>query len=381
MRDWLVLLCIGIIAVLVLHERGLWMSPRTTEPAASGSPADQAPQGELPGDPSRSGASSLPPKDPAADLVAQSEGAALAKYPALGVPDSEINLRFNARYKQWVADQSPRLREPSWPEQLADECARDTTARTVAMPPTPTPSAAPLPKTAAATGGLKVAASTTGTPDPSLRVPQPASAVAQTLVFHPATNSQLPPPPTAPAPATALATSKPPPGALPFVTLDAVNQSSGNNYTYNYNSYWWYDISFRQSVGIDINVRNMSREPVTVTLRWIFFARRTSNNQRFVFGASIKELNLAPGENAAVPASSPIVQSREVSDYWVSGTRYLSGSKYEGWLVQVVEHGGGNRVIKQTGSTSYLEEMARKTDLSPLVAEFKTKGQTPGGGE
>ena len=362
MKDLLILLCIGIIAALLFHERSQWMlhtaEPVLTVPEARASPP---PKGEvLRADPPPA-VSSTPDKNAQANLVAQSQRAAVTKYPALGVPDSEINIRFAYRYKTLVADHSPRLQDPTWPMQLADECAVDSSVHPVAKL-SPPPLAVPSRKTGAIP--LNVAAPT-GTPARSLRLLQPAAAVAQTLVFHPpaGVGAQVPPvpPPT---------TTAKPAGLLPFVTLDAVNQSSGNNYAYNYNSYWWYDISFRQSVGIAINVRNMSRDPAAVNLRWIFFARRTSNNERFVFGASGKELDLSPGQTADVPAASPVVQSREVSDYWVGGSRYLSGSKYEGWLVQLVDR-TSNRIIKQTGSTSYLEDLARKTDFSALIEDFK----------
>ena len=160
--------------------------------------------------------------------------------------------------------------------------------------------------------------------------------------------------------------------------MDAVNQKSANNYTYNWGYYsGWYDISFRQSVGVAINVRNMSRNPAAVNLRWIFFARVTHSNDRFIFAASGKELDLTPGQNASVAADSPMLQRREVNDSWL-GQRYLSGSKYEGWLVQLLER-DSNRIIKQTGSTSYLEDLAGKTDFSTLLEDYRTKMHTQGG--
>ena len=55
--------------------------------------------------------------------VAASQQRAVAKYPALAVQGSEINLRFVYRYKNLVQQNSPRLRDSNWPEQLAEECA------------------------------------------------------------------------------------------------------------------------------------------------------------------------------------------------------------------------------------------------------------------
>ena len=58
-----------------------------------------------------------------ASQVAQTQQAAVAKYPSLAVAGSEINSRFVFRYKALLAQQSARLLDPSWPMQLADDCA------------------------------------------------------------------------------------------------------------------------------------------------------------------------------------------------------------------------------------------------------------------
>ena len=354
MKDWLILLCIGIIALLAFREREHWLSRRETPvmavapEAASPNPAGRS----LKVDPSVPGS---PANTELAELVAQSQRAAVAKYPALASANSEINIRFNYRCKLLLEEHSPRLQDPAWPVRLADECARDSGVRPVVTP-------------------------STGTPPPNLAsapasMPPPAPGAAQTLVFHPAAAGISPLPATLPA---GGATAPKRPDALPFVTMDAVNKNSGNHFVYNWRyDYGWYDISFRQSVGIDINLRNMSRSPAALNLRWIFFARNTANNARFVFATSGKELDLAPGQTASVTADSPMIQSREVNYGWI-GDRYLSGSKYEGWLVQLLER-GSNRVIKQNGSTSYLEDLAKRTDLSALVEEYRTKLHGPGG--
>ena len=55
--------------------------------------------------------------------VTEAQRLAVAKYPALGTANTEINSRFVFRYKRLLKEHSPRLRDPSWPLQLADECA------------------------------------------------------------------------------------------------------------------------------------------------------------------------------------------------------------------------------------------------------------------
>ena len=58
-----------------------------------------------------------------AQRVAESKRLAIAKYPALAVANSEMNLRFVFRY-QWMAKEAnPRLQTSNWPELLADDCA------------------------------------------------------------------------------------------------------------------------------------------------------------------------------------------------------------------------------------------------------------------
>ena len=73
------------------------------------------------------------PKADLASQIAQAQQAAVAKYPALAVAGSEINSRFVFRYKALLAQQSPRLLNPTWPMQLADECAAASTAKTKAV--------------------------------------------------------------------------------------------------------------------------------------------------------------------------------------------------------------------------------------------------------
>ena len=58
--------------------------------------------------------------------IEESKLRAIDKHPDLVVPNSELNLRFVFRYKNLLTEKSPRLRDPQWPEQFADECARAT---------------------------------------------------------------------------------------------------------------------------------------------------------------------------------------------------------------------------------------------------------------
>ncbi len=70
--------------------------------------------------------------------IAASKQRALAKYPSLAVEGSEINLRFVFRYKILVQQNSPRLLEPNWPEELVEECAADSGSSVKRTPHTQT---------------------------------------------------------------------------------------------------------------------------------------------------------------------------------------------------------------------------------------------------
>jgi hypothetical protein len=106
----------------------------TTDAAAAGLPAP-ATRPPAPGAGAPSAATPVPAPvalDPisAAQLasrVAQAQRTAIAKYPDLAVAGSEINSRFVFRYKRLLAEHSARLQDPSWPMQLADECAAAST--------------------------------------------------------------------------------------------------------------------------------------------------------------------------------------------------------------------------------------------------------------
>ncbi len=364
MKQWLILLGIGLIALLAVRERDHWMS-RQALPASTSAwtprtpPAKESPnfiprvEGQLTLESAE--------KSEFANLVMQSQRAAIAKYPALRNVNSEINIRFNFRCKLLLDEHNPRLQDPNWPVQLADECARDSNVR-------PAPPPAPVPP------GTKPMSPTGTAPAPSLRLSQSGSVPAQTLTFHPMSAGESPAFSADAATAPALRRA----GALPFVTLDAVSQNSGNNYHYNWISdYGSYDISFRQSVGVAINARNMSRSPAELNLRCIFFARQNDSNVRFVFAASGQELDLTPGQSASLVVDSPMVQGRTVN-FAILGQTYLSGSRYEGWLVQLLDR-NGNRLLRQTGSTSYLEDLTLKTDFATLIDAYHTKLRAQGG--
>ena len=55
--------------------------------------------------------------------IAASQQRAVDKHPDLAIEGSEINLRFVFRYKNFVRENSSRLLDPNWPEELAEECA------------------------------------------------------------------------------------------------------------------------------------------------------------------------------------------------------------------------------------------------------------------
>ena len=102
-------------------------------PVVAASPAPPAPMPAASAAPvlaqATSAQAAAPPPSPAQERsihdqqVAASQQRAVARYPALAVEDSEINLRFVFRYKNLVQQNSPRLLDPNWPEQLAEECA------------------------------------------------------------------------------------------------------------------------------------------------------------------------------------------------------------------------------------------------------------------
>ena len=80
--------------------------------------------------------------------VAESKRNAIAKYPALALADSEINIRFVSRYKSMIKDGDPRLKAPNWPELLADDCAAAS-----AVHATPPKTSASKPHPVAGAGG------------------------------------------------------------------------------------------------------------------------------------------------------------------------------------------------------------------------------------
>ena len=158
-----------------------------------------------------------------------------------------------------------------------------------------------------------------------------------------------------------------PAGQLPFVTLAAGSKSSGNTGTTAWaTDYGSYDVTFRQSVGIEVKVRNMSRQPESLLMRVIFFAKTAGTNSRSIFSLADRKLEMKAGEELAEVLPSPLMENRD-QNYAAIGVRYQEGSRYEGWLVQMLTS-DGKQLIRQIGSTSYLEDLTK----SPVYAEMLT---------
>lgn len=321
---------------------------RPTAPTRENHPASSTTTVERPAAPTPKPATVLPTV-----MALDSQHRAMEKYPDLAKSGTPLNKLFISLVHQFEIEHSPRLQQPDWPERLADECAKDLVIAPVgppvAAPPTPAPS---TPKPVSA-------------PTPAPSVPKTAAAPTPAPMVQTVAAAPLSVPPVAAA--SPAATPRPPMGSM-FVTLDAVNKASVNNYHYNWYSYYGeYDISFRQSVGIDVKVRNMMRTGLPVTLRWAFFARRTQGGGRYIFAAAEKRIDLAPGQTASETLDSPMVQST-ATVYYDYGMHYFSGSKYEGWLVQVLAE-GSDQVVKQVGSTSYIEDYGRRSDFESIIKE------------
>ena len=59
-----------------------------------------------------------------ATLVNESKKRAVAKYPDLSVANTEMNSRFVFRYNWMSKESNALLQEATWPEKLADDCAK-----------------------------------------------------------------------------------------------------------------------------------------------------------------------------------------------------------------------------------------------------------------
>ena len=128
MKDGLTLLCVGTIAFGLYHERERWVPHAKTLVTATAShfSLPDATIETLPvtTQPACENSVQVPVQDADfANHVAESQRLALAKYPTLGSVGEEINSRFVFRYKLLLTEHSPRLQNPDWPMQLADECA------------------------------------------------------------------------------------------------------------------------------------------------------------------------------------------------------------------------------------------------------------------
>ena len=159
---------------------------------------------------------------------------------------------------------------------------------------------------------------------------------------------------------------------LPFVLLEATNQSISARYTADWmTDYGSYDVSFRTAKGIDVTVRNMSRAPQELTLRCVFFGAQVATNKRSIFSTYTKDFTLAPSHDDKRQVYSLPVSGRD-TNYAMLGERYIEGTRYEGWLVQLVLKSDG-RTIKQIGSRQIFEELSSKPEYAEMQRTYQAE--------
>ena len=295
--------------------------------------------------------------------VVESQKMAVAVYPALANPNSNLNVRFVACYQRWQAGHSPRLQDPDWPMQLAVESA--AAAGVPAMQTARVPaSRAAAPAPAAPVSTPPVAAGAVSRVNMAVQVPVApfVSPPAVATAGHSATR------PTA-APAVS-----PEGGVAPLISLNVSSMNAGSTYNVHWlTSYYGYDILGKTSKALDLDARNLSAHAAQVALQWIFTVHKNRRGDRAIFDMGSGNWDMQPNQSTHLGVRSADLNTR-TTWYCDYGYGRYYGSEFDGWLV-IARY--KDKVLKVVGSSGTLESLVGTPEFATLVSAYQSAH--PGG--
>ena len=323
--------------------------PRTTSAPAPTNPPVPAQPGSVAAGAPPSQSQSQPGQLSAAELarcVTESQKQAVALYPALATPNSDFNARFVARYQRWQAEHSSRLQDPSWPMQLAVECAAATGVPAAASAIVPVaPNQIPL----------------------AVRPPTVPTAVSTAKMV-----ARIPADPPVAAPA-APADS----GSAPLISLNVQSMNGGSTYNVRWLTYYYgYDVLGKTNKALDLDARNLSAHASTVVLQWIFTVHPDRRGGRAIFDMGSGNWDMQPNQSTHFGVRSADLNTHTTWYYNYGYGRYY-GSEFDGWLVMAKYK---DKVLKAVGSSGTLESLVGTPELATMVSAYQSAhpgGNTP----
>ena len=131
----------------------------------------------------------------------------------------------------------------------------------------------------------------------------------------------------------------------------------------------------KNSVQLEITVRNLSPQADATRLEWYFFARPVDNSAEFLHDSGSRDLQIKPAGEEKVTVESKetaMTISRESKAKFGTtsqgtATESKSGTKAAGWIVRLVSD---NTVLAVRASTPALEAKGRNT---PNIGGAKAK--------
>jgi hypothetical protein len=165
-------------------------------------------------------------------------------------------------------------------------------------------------------------------------------------------------PPGAPTPQLATA-----------VSIDAKEVATGQKTTQRWsNGYGLYDRDFYRTKQVSVSVNNVSRIGAgDCELQIFFLSKKLSDGSVHVHHTSKERLALGPMTNTTKQFTCPGITA-SVQNYGY-GDRYVSGSKFYGWLVILSRDGA---ILGSKGSSSEQQALVRDRKV---IESFLDEGQ------
>jgi len=143
--------------------------------------------------------------------------------------------------------------------------------------------------------------------------------------------------------------------------VKAVAQASGARTT---DQSWYYQRrDYSGSFVLQVDIHNLSREPVACEVEWFFTAKPMRGGKAYVFDKGSKQIEIPGGQWSKEQVASEVVEGTKAR-----GITYQteSGSKKDGWIVRVKENG---QITRVRASSTSLEAIAKNpAQMEQLLA-------------
>jgi hypothetical protein len=151
----------------------------------------------------------------------------------------------------------------------------------------------------------------------------------------------------------------------------AASKAVAHNWETDYGSY---DRDFARSRTLGITISNLGQKAVSeAKIEVLWFAQRPLDREAFIFSRQIKEADLSAGRGKVIEFNMPLLKSN-VTNFAGTGERWVSGSKYAGYIVLIRD---GEKVLDAKTATPSLQQLTRTPEkFDPMLVKAEKLKRT-----